>query len=85
MKGRIRRIEKKLSQNRETKVVVIERNWDSQKERSHYFASLEDTTLEFPTKDEMERYFDELGKKQNCEYQLIIIDLVDTPQNALEK
>jgi len=83
MKGRIRRIEKKLSQNRETKILVIEKDWDSQNGRFHYYTS--DKTLEFKSEDEMKKYFEELEKKQNCDYQLIIIDLVDTPQNALEE
>jgi len=68
MKGRVRRIEKKLAESLERRIAVVEEEQDPETGQTRYLVTMipgMDEPLEFSTKEEVERYFKEQEQRRN--------------------
>jgi hypothetical protein len=75
MKGRVRRIEKKLAENMERRIAVVEEEQDPETGQTRYLVTIigMDETLEFSTKGEVERYFEKQAQRHSYQYHVLFI------------
>ena len=80
MKGRLKRLEKELVQNKDLRVIIARYDFDEEDERFYYWLG----SKKFGTEDELKEYLNELAERENFEYHLIISLYQSTPYSAIE-
>lgn len=75
MKRQVRRLEKKLAENMEKRIAIVEEEQDPETGQTRYLVTIipgMDETLEF-SKGEVERYFEKQAQRHNYQYHVLFI------------